>query len=99
MDGKCDKCRVKMREDDEKRRLLNRLLRIEGQVRGVRTMVENDVYCTDVITQVSAVISALSSFSRELLSEHIKTCVASEIKSGSSESVEELVDLVGKMLR
>lgn len=99
MDGKCDKCKIKMREDGEKRQLLNRLLRIEGQVRGVRTMVENDVYCTDVITQVSAVISALSSFSRELLSEHIKTCVASDIKSGSSESVEELVDLLGKMLR
>ena len=99
MNGNCDKCKIKMRDDKEKKQLLNRLHRIEGQVRGVCSMVENDVYCTEVITQVSAVISALSSFSRELLAEHIKTCVANDIKNGQSESVDELVGLLGKMIR
>jgi len=99
MDGLCEKCKTKHREAGEKRALINRLSRIEGQIRGVRGMLEEDAYCTDVITQVSAAISALSAFSRELLSEHIKTCVANDIKEGKSESVEELVMLLSKMLR
>ncbi len=99
MDKKCGLCRTKKRADEEKRALINRLSRIEGQVRGVRAMLDADAYCIDVINQVSAAISALSSFSRELLSEHIKTCVFRDVQEGKSESVEELVTLLGRMLR
>jgi DNA-binding FrmR family transcriptional regulator len=72
----------KHRPEEEYRALTNRLSRIEGQVRGVRGMVENDAYCVDILIQVSAVQSALQAFSRELLESHIRTCVANGIRAG-----------------
>ena len=94
-----DTCRHKHREAEEYEALLKRLNRIEGQVRGVRGMVEKDAYCTDILTQVSAIQSALNAFSRELLSSHIRTCVADGISRGEFELVDELVRTVEKMMK
>lgn len=91
MNKECE-CHKKHRSEKEQKKLINRLNRIEGQVRGIKNMVENDVYCIDIITQVSATSAALSSFGKELLGEHIKTCVVNDIKNGSSQKVDELVD-------
>lgn len=87
----------KHRDAAEKKRLLNRLSRIEGQVRGVRSMVESDSYCADVLLQVSAIASALRSFQSELLGEHIRTCVKDDIRNGKDETVEELLDILRRM--
>lgn len=94
-----DCCKKKRRSPEEFRSLTNRLSRIEGQVRGVKSMVENDVYCVDILTQVSAIQSALSSFSAELLESHIKSCVVEDIKRGELETVEELVRTVERMMK
>jgi len=85
-------CRkTKLRNDAERKTLLNRLSRIEGQVRGVRRMVEENAYCPDILVQVSAVSAALNAFNRELLAEHIRTCVANGVREGRDEPVEELI--------
>ena len=91
--------RIKMRGEDEKKALVNRLSRIEGQVRGVKAMVENDAYCADILVQVSAISAALGSFNKELLAEHIRTCVKEDIKNGNDEKVDELVALLGKLMK
>ena len=96
---KCCCERTKVRNEEEKRALINRLSRIEGQIRGLRAMVERDAYCADIVTQVSAVSAALGSFNKELLAEHIRTCVTNDIKSGESEKTEELIALLGKLLK
>ena len=97
----CEKCsgKHKQRDDSEKKYLLNRLNRIEGQVRGIKNMVENDAYCTDVIVQTAAVVGALNSFNRELLGEHIRTCVADDIRAGKEETVDELIALLQKLMK
>lgn len=95
----CPLCKKKKREEDELRALMNRLSRIEGQIRGVRRMLESDAYCIDVINQVSAISSALTSFNRELLSSHIRTCVATDIKVGNGEAVDELVTTLTKLMK
>ncbi|MBQ9768923.1 MAG: metal-sensing transcriptional repressor, partial [Clostridia bacterium] len=69
------------------------------QIRGIKGMVEENAYCTDIIMQVSAVNSALNSFNKELLSAHIKTCVADDIKAGKNETVDELVETLKKLMR
>ena len=89
----------KHRADDEKKSLLTRLNRIEGQVRGVKTMIENDAYCADVLIQTSAVIGAINAFSRELLNEHIRTCVADDIRAGNDETIDELIMLLQKLMK
>ncbi len=81
------------------KKLMNRLNRIEGQVRGVKGMVESNAYCPDILTQVSAITAALNAFNRELLDSHIRTCVADELKSGSSEKLDELVALLPKLMK
>ena len=91
--------RTKLRNDEEKKALMNRLSRIEGQIRGIRGMVEKDAYCTDILIQVSAVSAALGSFNKELLGEHIRTCVSDGIKNGDEEKVDELIALLGKLLK
>ncbi len=92
-------CKTKKRDDRERRNLVNRLSRIEGQVRGIRSMVENDAYCTDVLTQVSAVGAALNAFNRALLENHIKSCVYDDIKNGKDETVDELVSVLQKLMK
>ena len=91
--------RHKHRETEEYQSLLKRLSRIEGQVRGIRGMVENEAYCTDILTQVSAVQSALNAFSRELLSNHIHTCVVQDIQNGHLEVVDDLLHTIQKMMK
>lgn len=98
MDKQC--ChKTKQRTQTEYQALINRLNRIEGQVRGVRNMVENDAYCTDILTQVSAINAALNAFNRELLSQHIQSCVVEDIRAGKEETVEELVDTLRKLMK
>ena len=92
-------CRHKHRDAAEYQSLLKRLNRIEGQVRGVRGMVEKECYCTDILTQVSAIQSALNAFSRELLANHIRTCVVDGIRSDDSDIVDELVHTVEKLMK
>lgn len=99
MNDNCCNTRKKERSEEEYKKLLNRLNRIEGQIRGVKGMLEKDAYCVDIITQVSAIAAALNSFNRILLSEHIKTCVKNDIQTGKDNSAEELADLVNKLLK
>jgi DNA-binding FrmR family transcriptional regulator len=99
MEKTCEKCRTKKRGDEELRSLKNRLARIEGQVRGVEKMLESDAYCTDILTQVSAINSALCAFSRELLANHMKTCVTEDIKAGKEETVDEVLDIIYKLMK
>lgn len=91
--------KTKTREEKEYRDLINRLSRIEGQIRGVKNMVENDVYCPDILVQVSAVTAALNSFNKVLLSNHIKSCVADNIKRGNYDVVDELVLTLQKLMK
>ena len=94
-----DCCRHKHRETAEYESLIRRLNRIEGQVRGIRGMVEKEAYCTDILTQVSAVQSALNAFSRELLASHIRSCVVDDLQNGKTEVVDELVATIQKMMK
>lgn len=97
----CPHCSGKHKDRDEKeiKDLMNRLKRIEGQVRGVEGMLENGVYCTDIITQVSAITSALNSFNKALLSNHMRTCVVENIREGKDEVVEELLVTLQKLMK
>jgi len=89
----------KHREDNELRCMLNRLSRIEGQVRGVKKMLEDEAYCTDILTQVTAIQAALNAFNKELLANHIKTCVVEDIRSGRDEVVDDLVCTLQKLMK
>ena len=97
---KCPSChKTKERSDKEYKDLIHRLNRIEGQIRGIKGMVERDAYCTDILTQVAAANAALNSFNRVLLSNHIKTCVTEDIRQGKEETVEELVEVMHKLMK
>lgn len=91
--------RKKIRSEQEKRDLLNRLRRIEGQVRGLERMLEEDAYCPEILVQASAVNSALNSFSRTLLANHLHTCVTEDIRSGRDDAVDELMETLKKMMK
>ncbi|MEE1032588.1 MAG: metal-sensing transcriptional repressor [Ruminococcus sp.] len=91
--------KTKERSEQEYKDLLNRLSRIEGQVRGIKGMVEKDAYCTDIITQVAAVRAALNSFNKVLLENHIKTCVTRDIREGKEETVDELLVTLQKLMK
>lgn len=91
--------RTKLRDGEEFRDLIHRLNRIEGQVRGVRNMVEGHRYCVDILTQVSAIQSALNGFTKELLASHIKTCVVQDIQQGKEATIDELVKTLQKLMR
>ena len=91
--------RKKLRGDKERRDLMNRLKRIEGQVRGLQRMLEEDAYCPDILTQASAVSSAINSFCRVLLTSHLRTCVAEDIRAGHDEAVDELADTLQKLMK
>jgi len=91
--------RTRERTAEEYKALMNRLSRIEGQIRGIRGMLEKDAYCPDILTQVAAVSAALNGFGKALLTQHIQTCVVNDIRDGRTETVEELVETLGKMMR
>ena len=91
--------KTKERSEKEYKDLLNRLNRIEGQVRGIKGMVERNAYCTDILIQVSAVNAALNSFNKVLLANHIKTCVTDDIRAGKEETVDELVAVLQKLMK
>ncbi len=87
------------RDQEEQKRLINRLSRMEGQIRGIRNMVENDAYCTDILVQSAAVNAAINAFNKELLASHIKGCVARDIRDGKDEVVDELVATLQKLMK
>ncbi|HPE94517.1 MAG TPA: metal-sensing transcriptional repressor [Bacillota bacterium] len=99
MNEKCCCHKTKHREPEEYCSLQNRLKRIEGQVRGIQNMLENEAYCTDVLTQVAAVQAALNAFNRELLENHIRSCVVTDIKNGDEEVVTDLVKTIQKLMK
>ncbi len=88
-----------MRSDEQKKALLNRLKRIEGQVRGIQTMIEQNAYCNDVLMQSAAVNAAMNAFNKELLASHIRGCVARDIKEGKDEVIDELVATLQKLMK
>ena len=95
----CSCHKMKARSEEERKKLTNRLNRIEGQVRGIRGMIEKDAYCTDVLVQVAAANAALNAFTKELLASHIKTCVAEDIRAGKDETIDELVATLQKLMK
>ena len=98
--NKCEYCaKHKHRTEKEYKSLVNRLNRIEGQIRGIKGMLEKDAYCPDILVQVSAVSAALNSFSKELLATHIRTCVADGIRQGDDAVIDELVTTLQKMMK
>ena len=88
-----------LRQEEQKKKLLNRLRRIEGQVRGLQVMVEADAYCNDILTQSAAVNAAINAFNRELLTEHLRTCVARDLREGHEEIVDELAATLQKLMK
>jgi DNA-binding FrmR family transcriptional regulator len=91
--------RTKVRDEKQKKDLANRLNRIEGQIRGIKAMVEKDAYCIDILNQVSAATSALNSFTKVILADHIKGCVAEDVQSGGSQRLDELVNTLQKLMK
>ena len=87
------------RSEEERKKLMNRLSRIEGQIRGIRGMLERDAYCIDILTQVEAAKAALSSFNKVLLANHIRDCVTRDIQAGKNETVDELVATLQKIMK
>ena len=96
--GGCACCKKKVRSEEEYKSLINRLSRIEGQIRGLRKMLDEDAYCIDVINQASAASKALASFNREMLLSHIKSCVVDDIREGRDEKLDEMVKTLSGML-
>ena len=97
--AKCCNPRHKERTEEEKKKLVTRLKRAEGQIRGIEKMIEDDLYCPDILVQVSAVTSALNSFNKELLACHIRSCVKEDIKADKDESIDELVEVLQKLMK
>lgn len=95
----CTGVKLKHRTEEEKKALIHRLNRIEGQIRGIRGMIEKDAYCTDVLTQASAVSAAVNAFSKELLASHIRSCVAEDIRAGKDETMDELIGVLHKLMK
>lgn len=95
----CCQQKTTHRQDDDKRKLLNRLSRLEGQIRGIKGMVENDAYCTDILTQSAAAGAALNAFNRELLNSHVRGCVARDIRQGHDEVIDDLMDTLYKLMK
>ncbi len=96
----CECCnKTKKRSEEEYKSLINRLNRIEGQIRGIKGMLERDAYCTDIIVQVTAANAALNAFNKQLLSTHIRTCVAEDIKAGKNETLDDLLLTLQKLMK
>lgn len=92
-------CRHKQRTEEEYKHLITRLNRIEGQIRGIRGMVEAGAYCPDILVQAAAVNAAINAFNKELLASHIRTCVAQDIRDGKDQVIDELVTTLQKLMK
>ena len=99
MEEDCSCCRTTERTEEERKKLINRLSRIEGQIRGIKGMLEKDAYCADILTQSAAVSAAMNAFNRELLSSHIHSCVVRDIRDGDDGAVDEFVALLQKLVK
>ncbi|MCD7810038.1 MAG: metal-sensing transcriptional repressor [Erysipelotrichaceae bacterium] len=101
VDESCPMCsgRHKKRSEEEQKALLTRLKKVEGQIRGIERMVENDIYCPDILIQVSAATAALNSFNKVLLNCHIRNCVVEDIKAGNEETIDELCNVLQKLMK
>ena len=97
MEEKC--CKTTLRSEEDVKKLVNRLSRIEGQIRGIKKMVENDAYCADILMQSAAVNAAVNAFNKELLAHHIKGCVARDIREGKDDVIDELVVTLQKLMK
>lgn len=95
----CFSKRKKERSPEEYKCLMNRLCRIEGQIKGIKNMLENDAYCPDILIQVSAVNAALNSFNKVLLANHLKSCVIEDIRKGNNQVIDELVKTLQKLMK
>ena len=101
MENTCCCCqgKTKHRTPEEQKKLLNRLCRIEGQVRGLQEMLQKDAYCPDILVQAAAVNAAINAFNKELLASHIRTCVAQDIRDGKDQVIDELVATLQKLMK
>ncbi len=99
MKKECCCAKTKERTEEEYKKLIHRLNRIEGQIRGIKGMIEKSAYCTDILVQSSAVTAAMNAFNKELLASHIKTCVADDIRNGKDETIDELVATLQKLMK
>ena len=99
--NRCCHCMEKhtLRSEEQKKALINRLKRIEGQVRGVQQMLEKDAYCNDILVQSAAISAAMNAFNKEILATHIHTCVVRDIREGRDEDVDELVSTIQKLMK
>lgn len=95
----CNTGKHKERNEKELKALMNRLNRIEGQIRGIKGMLEDGIYCTDILVQSQAAVAALNAFNKELLSNHIHTCVVDKIKQGDDEVIDELMSTLHKLMK
>lgn len=98
-DDLCCSHKTKERSSEEMKNLIHRLNRIEGQIRGIRGMVERNAYCTDILTQSAAVTAAINAFNRDLLASHIRTCVVQDIRTGDDSVIDELVATLQKLMK
>ena len=92
-------CKKTYRTEEERKKLINRLNRIEGQIRGIRNMVESDAYCADILTQCAAVNAAVNAFNRELIDHHLHQCVARDLREGKEEVLDELAQTLHKLMK
>jgi DNA-binding FrmR family transcriptional regulator len=103
MDNPCTCCAAEekktLRSEEEKHALMNRLSRIEGQIRGIRSMLEKDAYCNDILTQSAAVNAAVNAFNRELITRHLRSCVARDLRAGEDGVIDELVTTLQKLMK
>ena len=99
MENSCPNCRKTARAAAQKKSLMNRLRRIEGQIRGIEAMLENDAYCNDILQQSAAASAAINAFNRELLGNHIRGCVVRDLHEGRDEIVDELIATVQKLMK
>lgn len=99
-DKNCSCCeKTTARSEEERTKLIHRLNRIEGQIRGLRGMIERDAYCADILTQSAAAAAAINAFNKEVLARHIESCVVRDIRAGDEGVVDELVTLVQKLMK
>lgn len=92
-------CKMTNRNEEERKKLINRLNRIEGQIRGIRGMIEKDAYCNDILIQSAAASAAINAFNKELLCSHIKNCVTRDIRNGDDQVIDELMETLYKLMK